>query len=81
MKLKVDGSKSRLHRIQCHLPNDYRLKSDQVKICSSILLCILGELAGGGVMAVDVGFSDIQQVTGDTRHVTHDMGHLTPFFF
>ena len=37
-----------------------------------ILPCILGDVAGGGSMAVAVGVSDMRQVTGDTRHVTHD---------
>ena len=35
----------------------------QVKISSSIRLCILGELAEGGSMAVALGVSDMQQVT------------------
>ena len=37
------------------------------------LLCIVGEFPGKGSLAVAVGVSDQGQVTGDTRHVTHDM--------
>ena len=32
----------------------------------------LGKLAGGGSKAVAVGISDMQQVTGDKRHLTPD---------
>ena len=32
---------------------------------------IMGELAGGGSVAVAVGFSDKLKVTGDKEHVTH----------
>ena len=32
----------------------------------NILLCIVGELAGGASMAVAVGVTDMQQVTRDT---------------
>ena len=41
-----------------------------------ILLCIVGELAGGGSGAVAVGLSDRSQVIGFTQHVTHDMDLL-----
>ena len=44
----------------------------QVKVSSSIMSCILVELAEGGSVAVAVGVSDMQQVTGDMRHMTHD---------
>ena len=44
-----------------------------VKMISSILLCILEEIAGGGFMSVAVGVSDMQQMTPDTRYVTYDM--------
>ena len=56
-----------------------------VKISISTVLCLLGELAWGGSMAVALGLSDMWQVTGDTRHrtrdewyVTHDTWHVTP---
>ena len=45
-----------------------------VHISSSILVCILGELAGGGFEVVAVGVSDMW-------HATRDTLHLTPFFF
>ena len=52
---------------------------------TSILMFIVGELAGVGSVAVAVGVSDTWQVTGDTWqvnhnmwHVTHDTWHLTP---
>ena len=32
----------------------------------------MGELAGGGSVAVAVGVSDMRQVTGDTQHLTPD---------
>ena len=35
----------------------------------TILLCIVGKLAGGGSVAVAVGVSDMCQVTGDTQHM------------
>ena len=38
----------------------------------AILLCILGELAGEGAVAVAVGINDRLQGTGDTRRVTYD---------
>ena len=38
----------------------------------TILLCIIGELAGRGSVAVAVGASDMLQVTSDTRHVKHE---------
>ena len=41
------------------------------------ILCILGELAGRGSVAVVVGFFDRLQVTGDRWHATHDKWHLT----
>ena len=39
------------------------------------MLCIVDveELAWGGFMALAVGVSDMSQVTGDMRHVMHDM--------
>ena len=40
------------------------------------LLCIMGELAGGGSLAVAVCLSDKWKVTGDRRLVTYDMWHL-----
>ena len=40
-------------------------------------LCIMGELAGGGSVAVAVGISDMWQVTCNTWHMTHDMKHMT----
>ena len=36
------------------------------------VLCIAGELAGGGSVDVTVGFSDMQQVTGDMQNMTFD---------
>ena len=36
-----------------------------MEISSSILLCIVGELAGGGSVAVAIGVSDMGQVIGD----------------
>ena len=36
----------------------------------TILLCIVGKLAGGGYVAVAFGVSEMCQVTGDTRHIT-----------
>ena len=52
------------------------------------LLCIAGELAGGGPVALAIGVSDRWQVTGDvsnmacdTSHVTPATCHLTLFFF
>ena len=48
----------------------------KVKISSKILLCILGELAGGGSVAVAVGVSDIWQVTGDMQNGTRDTWHM-----
>ena len=41
------------------------------------LLCLMGELAWGGTVAVAVGVSDTWQVTGDTQHVTHDTWNVT----
>ena len=41
-----------------------------VKISSRILLCILGELAEGGSVAVAVGVSDMRQETPNTQHMT-----------
>ena len=43
-----------------------------VKISSGILLCILGELAGVGSLAVAVGVSELLHVTCDTCFVTCD---------
>ena len=43
----------------------------------NILLCIMGQLAGGGTMALAVGFSDMWQVKRNTRHATHDTWHVT----
>ena len=40
-------------------------------ISSSILLCILGELPGGGFAVVFFVVSDIWQVTGSTWHLTY----------
>ena len=39
------------------------------------LLCLVGELAGGGAVAVAVG--DTQHVTCDTLHVTNEMWYVT----
>ena len=55
-----------------HLSQNKQFGSEMVKYChaclcsSSILLCIMGELVGGGSVAVAVGVSDMRQVTGDT---------------
>ena len=38
------------------------------------LLCIVGELAGGGSLAVAFGFGDRLQVTHDTLHYTRSKG-------
>ena len=38
-----------------------------------ILLCMVGELAGGGTMTVAVGVSDMWQLTRNMWHLTHDM--------
>ena len=43
---------------------------------SSILLCIVGELAGGWSKAVGVDVNDMQQVSGDTQHLTPDNKNL-----
>ena len=32
---------------------------------------MMGQIAGGGSMAVAIGVSDMSQVTGDKRHMTH----------
>ena len=40
------------------------------------LLCIMGELAGGGTVTVAVGVGD-RLVTCDTRHVTRVTGRMT----
>ena len=45
-------------------------QSRSVKISSSIKLCIVGELAGGGSVAVAVGVSDRWQVTPNMWHLT-----------
>ena len=50
----------------------------QLKISTNILLCVLGELAGGGSEIVAVGVSDMWQVTGDIQHVTCDTWHVKP---
>ena len=42
------------------------------------LVCILGELTGGGSLTVAVSVSDRWQVTRNTWHVTHETWHLTP---
>ena len=44
--------------------------------CTS-LLCIVGELAGGGSVAVAVGVTDRLQVKGDMRHMPSGMCHVT----
>ena len=36
----------------------------------------MGELAGGGSVAVAVGVSYMLQVRGDMQHMTHKMGYL-----
>ena len=36
------------------------------------MLCTVGKLAGGGSVAVAVGVSEIQQVTGDMQDMTCD---------
>ena len=49
-----------------------------IKISSSIMLCILGELTGGGSMAAACwGVLDMWQVTGGTQYVATDMWHVT----
>ena len=55
----------------------------EVMISSSILLCILGELAEQSrvSVAVAVGISDMWQVTCYTWHRTCDTWHVTPDFF
>ena len=45
----------------------------------AILLCMVGELAGGGSVAVAVGVSNMLQVTSDTGHVTHDTLQATRY--
>ena len=45
----------------------------QVKISISILLCILVKLLRGGSVAVDVGISDMRQVTIHTPHETQSL--------
>ena len=42
---------------------------------------IMGELEGGGSVAVAVGVSDNWQVTGHTQHVTHDIWHKTCYMW
>ena len=37
----------------------------------------MGELAGGGFLLVAVGVSDMWEVTGDTRHMTHHTCNMT----
>ena len=32
---------------------------------------MMGKIAGGGFLAVAIGVSDMSQVTGDKRHMTH----------
>ena len=54
------------------------IRDKKIKVSSSILLCIGGELTGGGF--VGVGGWRNRHVTGDTRHVTHDIWHVTPLF-
>ena len=44
----------------------------------TLLLCITGELAGQGSVAVAVGISDRWQVTRSKRHMTNDTWHVTP---
>ena len=44
------------------------------------LLCIVGELAGGGSVAVAVSLSDKWQVTCDRWRMTHDTWHFVFFF-
>ena len=39
--------------------------------------CAKWEIAGGGSVAVAVGFSDKWRVTHDTWNVTNDIGHVT----
>ena len=45
------------------------------------LLCIVGDLAGRGSVAVAVGVSDRWHSIGDTWHLTHGMWHVTHDFF
>ena len=47
----------------------------------TMLLCIVGELAGGGIITVAVGVSDRWQVTRHTWHLTSDTWHLFIWFF
>ena len=46
-------------------------------ISRRILLCILRDLAGGGLLVVAVGVSDMRQVNGSMWHRTHDTWNLT----
>ena len=52
--------------------------SQQYRKLEPPVLCIVGELAGGGSMAVAVSASDMWHVAHDMWHVTTDMWHLTP---
>ena len=51
------------------------LGQDQQPYCA---VCIVGELAGEGSMALAVCVSDMWHVTGNTWHLTPDTCHLTP---
>ena len=46
----------------------------------AILMCLVGELAGGRFVAVAVSTSDLWQVTGDKWQVTCDTWHMTHFY-
>ena len=52
-----------------------------VNISTSILECIVWELAGGGSMAVAVGISEMWQGMWDTWHLTTATCHLTPDYW
>ena len=51
-----------------HFPIYFRQQNFILFVC----LCKVLELAVGGLMAVSVGISDRQQVTGDMQHMTHN---------